>query len=263
MEVIEPQASEMIKETQAMQSGEALPPGQEPVVEPAVEVPAEAAPEAEALTGESVVEVDGQKFANESEAFAYLKGQYGQLQTEKMLEEARVQGMQEALHSMPQQGSLAPAPVAPEPEMDMNKFYEDPAGYLKEMKQKISEDLTASISAKQSQTQRDTEVWNTFTTTFPDLADFRGDVEIIATEHRDTLALLSRRDPKKAMEFVALKTREKFQRYNEALKPTRTLSNAKVGPSHSGNHPVTTAAPATNPSEKIDFISQMRSMRKK
>lgn len=254
-EILEPQPSAMLGEVTTMQGGE-LPPSAEPVepeavVEPAVD---------EAATP---FEVEGQKFATEKDAFEYLQGQHGKLKTERLLDEARLQGMQDAMYNMPQQ-QATPVPAAPvETAIDMDKFYENPGEYLKEMRAGIKDELNQNFSAQQSATQRDAQVWNDFTDKFPDLSGFRADVENVAAEHKDAIAMLARKDQSKAMEYVALKTREKFQRYAEALKPTRVLSNAKVPSPTAVNPGVNPAQNPENNNESVDFISQLRNHKRK
>jgi hypothetical protein len=254
-EILEPQPSEMINEMGG------LPAGTAPVEEPApVEAAVEPAPEP---APEGTVEVEGQKFATEADAFEFLKGQYGNIKTEQMISEARLQGMQEAMQYTPQ-GAI-PQAVAPEavPEIDMDKFYENPGKYMAERDAAIEERLMGKVGAQQAQAQRDAQVWGDFTSAHPDLADFRQDVEAVAESHRDTVMMLAKRDNKKAMDFVALKVREKFQRYAEVMKPTRTLSNAKVQSIQGSNPGVTSAQNVPGDSEGLDMISQMRKMRKK
>lgn len=257
-EILEPQPSQMIQETQAYQTGETLPEGSEPVS------PQQAAEEnlqVQEPEAADMVEIDGQKFANEKEALKYLQGQYGQLQTEKMIEEARIQGMQEALSSVPQVNP-APAAQAPVEEDDLEEFYANPAEYLRKRDEKVKQELSQTWEQKQLQAQRDAQVWNDFASSYPDLASFKQDVELVASEHRSTVEMLARRDPKKAMDYVAMKTREKFQKYVDALKPTKTLSNAKTGPSVGSNPGVTPQQNQAKNEEKVDFISQLKKHRR-
>jgi len=262
MEVLEPQPSAMIAETQALQSGEALPQGNVP--EAPAPAPVEVAPAPEALapapSTEGTVEVDGQTFVNEGEALKYLQGRYGELQAEGAITEARVQGMQEAMQY--QATPSAPAPVEPVPEVDMDKFYENPTQFLLDRDSAIEQRLMSKVQATQAQTQQDAQVWTNFTAKHPDLADFQGDVEAVAAQHRDAVAALAKRDMSKAMDYVAMKTREKFQRYAEALKPTRTLSNAKPTAVQGGNPTVSTAPQKGQEDNSLDFVSQLRNMRK-
>jgi len=260
-EIIE-SSTQMINETLAAQGGYELPQGKsmdEPTMSAAQsEEPAEGGGE----TSDSIVEVDGQKFANEKAAFDYLQGQYGQLKTERMIEEARLQGIQEALYNMPRGGEAPITAPMPQPEVDLDKFYENPTEFLKNYADRIKDSLKGELSAQHTAAQRDAEVWNTFTAKHPDLADFRQDVDSVAMAHKDTVALLARRDPAKAMDFVATKVREKFHKYIEATMPNRVLPNAKMGPSSSGNHSATNQQRVPVPDKAVDFVTQLRNMKK-
>jgi riboflavin synthase alpha subunit len=79
-------------------------------------------------------------------------------------------------------------------------------------------------------------------------------------ENLPMITTLSRRDKKKAQDYLAMKTREKFQSYIEKTKPTRVLSNTKNGPSVGGNG-VTTTVTQEKDNEALDFVTQIRNMR--
>ena len=171
-EILQPQPSEMLGQVAAHQGAE-LPGGAAPVeapAEPVAAAPVE--PAIEAAPVETPFEVDGQKFATEADAFEFLKGQYGKVQTDQMLSEARLQGMQDAIHMTPAPG--APIPVAEAaPAIDMDKFYEDPAKYMADRDAAIEERLMGKVSQKQAAAEQDMAVWNNFTTAHPDLARLR------------------------------------------------------------------------------------------
>lgn len=270
------QQSEMLAQVaqhnnNAQAKAEGLPVGhnQQTVIEPQVEPQIEPTPqplpisaEAEEVS-ENWVEVDGQKFTDEKAAFKYLQGRYGEVQTERMLDAARLEGMQEALQHLPVHSSPQPAPqLQPEDDIDLDKYYEDPAGYLKEYGKRIKDSLKNELTQSQLAAQREQQIWNTFSSRYKDLADFREDVDRITDKYRDTVVALAKKDPDRAMEFVATKTREKFHQYIEANKPTRVLDNVRGGVSAGSNYSVTNNKnnnPAQNP---VDFVSQLRTMRR-
>jgi hypothetical protein len=264
-EILEPQASEMLGQVAAHQSGE-LPGGAapvEPVAEPVAAAPAEPAP-APAPAAEPAptpFEVDGQLFSTEAEAFKFLKGQYGKVQTDAMLTEARLQGIQEAAQFSSMHAPATVEPV-PEPAIDMDKFYEDPGKFLLERDAAIEQRLMGKVAEKQTAAQRDAEAWSTFTASYPELADFKSDVEAVAVSHGNEVKMLAAKDQKKAMDYVAFKVKEKFQKYAEVMKPTRVLSNTRVDAPAGSNQVVTPAQNVPNSSEGLDMISQMRNMRK-
>lgn len=233
-----------------------------PVEEEAPEI--EAAPEEtpEEVPAEAF-EVDGQRFASEKDALDYLSQRYSQKEQDNLLLEARLEGMQQAL------STPGIAPPAPTQEMkddlnfDEERYYENPAQYIAEYTRKVMETTNKQWDQKMSAQQQDAEAWNQFTAKFPELAQFRGDVMEMYNAHRDVALTLARKSPEKAMEFIAMKTKEKFQRYVDAMRPTKVLSNTKQGPSVGSNTSVTPKANPQGQAKKVDFTSQLRSMRGK
>ena len=243
---------------QQLQQNKGLPTGE---ANPPIVVEAEPVEAAAPMDEAAMVEVDGQKFVNESEAFKYLQGRYGETKTESMINEARLQGMQDAYANIPQQQTQQA--VEPEDDFDQDKYYEDPVGYTRAREAKLEAKLLARFSAQQTQSQRETQVWNKFANQYPDLADFKQDVDAIAAEHGETVRMLAKRDEKKAMDYVAMKVREKFQRYVEAMKPTKILANTKAGASLGGYQPVTSQQNQPSTDINLDFAAQLRSIRKR
>lgn len=256
-EVIEPQSSEMLSQVTNHQEG--LPEGTAPVVPEPVPEPTPK-PAEPVVEPEGTFEYDGQKFASEKEAFEYLKGKHGELKSTSMLDEARLQGMQEAFSYAPQQ-TTQPVEEPAIPTADMDQFYVNPGKYLADRDQATEDRVMQKVNANQTKLQRDTEVWHNFTNAYPDLADFRADVEGVADQYGNEVRMLASRDEKKAMDFVAMKVREKFQKYVDVMKPTKTLSNTKSGPSTGGNQVVTPVEKEPEDTKGLDMVSQMRTMR--
>lgn len=247
--------SSTLHELQAMKSGEELPAGNEPIVEPVAEPAAEPIAPAEG----SVV-LDGQTFASESDAYAYVQKKNSDLETENLLIQARQEGLEQAMSMAPQQ--MAPAPAqAPIEIDDSDEFYADPQGYFKKkmgsMREQIQSELNQSSAAQQAETQ----VWHDFFALHPDLEGFKPDCEAMANQHADTIKLLAGKDRKKAMDYLATKTRAKFQAWTESQRPRTTLERQQNGVSQ-GN---TVAGPGvtlpTKTEQDLDFVSQMRNMR--
>lgn len=261
--------SETLQQLQQLQKGEVvLPTGnRETEVDDEMDhLPEASAPEAapvQASSESEEVEIDGQRFANQKEAFNYLKSRVGQLETERLLDEARMEGRTEALQYIPQLTQQPIVPQSIEEEVNMDKFYEDPKGFMREYGQKIYEKVKNEVTQAQIVQQQQEQLWTTFTSKYPDLADFRSDVDAVANENAETIKALATRNKEKAMEFVALKTREKFQRYMEALKPTRNLPNTKQTVSAGGNPGVTTTQKTSQVDKPLDFTAQLRQFRRK
>lgn len=236
-----------------------------PTQEPPQETQQEAQPEVlpEQPVNNETFEVDGQTFANEKEAMKYLTQKYSQAEQDNLLLEARLEGMQAALQNNPQQTPAPAQEMVDDLAFDQEKYYEDPAGYIAEYTRKVSEASERKIDQRLSQREQDAQAWNTFTSKYPELAQFQGDVLEMYNKHRDTALTLAKKSPEKAMDFIAMKTKEKFQRYVDSLKPTRTLSNTHQGPSVGSNTNVTPAQKEPSQAKKVDFTAQLRNLRRK
>lgn len=267
-ETLSVEQSETLQQLQQMQRGGApapepkedpLPQGAGPV-EPKVEAqaPAEETPTPEPT---EQIEVDGQTFANEKAALAYLQGKYSEVQTERLLDEARLEGMQSALQYA-QPHTQAQPKVEEDDTIDMDLFYENPTEYMRQREKKIAEKLKAELMATQTAAQREAEAWGQFSKKYPDLADSREVVELVVNKNADMVRTLAARNQEKAMDFVARKTREIFQGYVEAQKPTKVLSNTRQETSFSSNPPVTQSTKKPSDNKPLDFASQLRSIRK-
>jgi hypothetical protein len=245
-------------------------PGQEPASEPIAAAPGQeppAAPEPGANTDDVTPEpatpavvYDGQNFASEKDAFDYAQKKLSEVETGRLIAEARNEAFQDAAAAM---GSQVPAsqamPATAEPEFDEDAYYSDPAGYLKSMREKMTKEIGQSLKSDIAQQQADDKLWNEFFTANPDLQGYKTDCEMMLNQHTKTIELLAKKDKTKAMEFLATKTREKFQTWAESQLPHKTLSNAKAGPS-SGNAPGVTPTQEKNTTEPLDFVSELRNM---
>ena len=265
METLSPESSQTLQ--QLSQHQQNLPIGGgvnlEPVLEPAKVEPIPEPAQEPQVHSENVVEVDGQQFASEAEARKYLEQKYSKLEQEKLLDEARLEGMQSAMGYIPQATPQQVRQAEDDEPIDMDKYYEDPQGYLLERERKIEERLMKKMSAAQQAQQKDAEVWAQFTSKYPDLSDFKGDVDAVVNANMDMVTTLAKRDVNKAMDFVAMKTREKFQRWVDAQKPTKVLSNTKTMVHGGGNPPVTQPQNSQSQPKNLDFASQLRNLRKK
>lgn len=268
-ETLTVEQSETLQQLQQFHKGEEptaeLPPGSNSVeaqpapapVAPVEEPPVEPAPPAAA-----VVEVDGQQFASEADALKYLQGKYSEVQTERLLDEARIEVMQSALQFQPT-AQPAQQPIPVEDPVDMDKFYENPAEYMRLREAKLEEKIQARVAASQNIAQRDAQVWSDFSKKYPDLADSRDIVDLVVNKNKDMVSTLAHRDQIKAMDFVARKTREVFQGWVEAQKPTKVLSNTRQETTRGGNPPVTQPKSPAESNKPLDFTAQIRNMNKR
>lgn len=202
------------------------------------------------------ITIDGQVFKSAKEAYEYSQKKLQEAETERLILQARQEAYEQAIQMGQNrfQAQEAAQAVTP-PEDDIDKFYENPQGYLKEMKQK----LKAEVQAELSQDDLDRQAWNDFFKKHPDLDGFKQDCELVLNQNLDTIKLLAAKDRGKAMDYLATKTREKFQTYMERMKPQSVLHNTHAGPSVGGN-PTPSVTPTTKNETTLDFVSQLRSL---
>jgi len=214
------------------------------------------------LDESNVFEVDGQKFASEKAAFDYLKARNSELEATSMVEMARLEGMQDALRYGAQPQGGVPQQEVVNPELDAENFYANPIEYLAKERAKMKNELMSEVSASQATSQRNAQIWNDFVTRHPSLADMRDIVDLVADQNSKVVKAMAARNPEKAYDFVASKVKAKFQKYSEDMKPGRVLTENKGGVSPGSNQIVTTAGKQGNNDKAVDFISQMRNLKR-
>ena len=236
-------------------------PGEEEVIEtPETETPSEAsgAQDAEAgdsgNTGSEEIEIDGQKFKSEREALDWAIKNKDKLERDKLVAEAYSSGLQESAY---RGMSHTPTPAAP-PEEDNfeEKFYANPKQALAERDAKLAKKIKDELNADMSAKDLDRQIWDEFSSAHPDLADFRTDVEQIAAspEHVAIVkALAQTKGSTAAYDYVAQKTRAKFQSYIERSKSVSVL------PRGTAAGPTPTGAPkSVTPPKKVQKPLSMR-----
>lgn len=262
-----------LQELQAMKSGQPLPTGEQDSLgedgaapleaeaqHQSSDAPLEATRQNEAPPEGGVI-VDGKSFSTEAEAYTYVQEKAKQLETENLLLQARQEGFEAASQGFAPQSQVPAPAVAEVPEDDSDEFYADPQGYfqkkMQSMRQQIQSELQQATAAQQAEEQ----LWGEFFSAHPDLEGFKADCEQMAGVHAETIKLLAAKDKKKALDFLATKTRAKFQDYMERIKPRTNLPRQQNAVSV-GN---AVAGPGVTPPQKedagLDFVSQMRNMR--
>lgn len=254
--------SETLAQLQAMQRGESLP-QENPPEASATDVPLETQAMDDKVTvdGTPVAEtivIDGKTFANEKEAYTYAQKKLQESETEKLLLQARQEGIESALHLARQNAAGVTPPLTAPVEDDTDLFYTDPKKYM----EKKESEIIARVRAEQLQTQQDEALWREFFSAHPDLDGFKEDCQTVLNQHEETIKVLAAKDRKRAMDYLATKTREKFEQYMERRKPRSVLSNTKAGPSAGNFSSGVTPALKKDSDEPVDFVSQMRSLRK-
>lgn len=234
---------------------ETLPQGSATVAEP--EKPQ--APEAvEAEAAAPDIKIGDRTFKTQEEAFSFAQSELARREREVELADAYRAGVSDA-------GQL---PVAPQqvqqqsqedPEWEQ-KFYSDPKKTLKEYGERIREEVKSELRSEYRHSSEEDKLWSRFYERHPDLEGFDEDVKLMLNKYTEELKVISRTKGKEAgFDYLAQKTKAKFQAYMEAQKPSRELPNTKAGPSTGTQTSVT---PKIKASEPIDMITQIRNLRK-
>jgi len=209
--------------------------------------------------GEAKIKIGDKEFRTQEEAFAYAQS----LDQKSTLIEARSDAYRQAIQdaAFAQQNAQKVTPAA-EPEEDFDaKFYENPKEFLKQYGEKISAATEAKILGQISTRTEDDKLWSDFFGANPDLAGFREDCESVLTKHtEDIKAINQTKGQKAAMDYLAQKTRAKFQSYNDNAKPRRELPATSNGASMGSPGNVTRNIKQAEP---VDFITEIRQARNK
>ena len=224
--------------------------------EPAPPVTAE--PGAEPVTPQ-ITTPDGQSFATEAEAYAHVQGKLAASETENTLLQARQEGYDAAAQGIQ---PAQPAVPVPPPADDFNEdaYYADPVGYMKERETKLAANVREDIRRETAAANADQTAWKDFFIAHPDLDGFQEDCQSMLNQHLNTIQILSRKDKKQAMQFLATKTREKFQNWNAKQRPTETLTNAQTPPAGGSGGGTVTPQDPNKDVELVDFCAEISSM---
>lgn len=193
------------------------------------------------------IRIGDKVFTSQAEAIKYAES----LETEKLVNEAYTKGIQEAL-------SVKNPVAEPPPEEDKfeEKFYTDPKGTLKDLKEQAKQEALQTIRIEQKREQ----LWNEFLTKNPDID--REDAEIILRKPENWETIGKMVDEKKAMDLLAQRVRADYQRKAEKLRPRTELPNRQTPVQGSGISASSGVTPAKKTSESQSFIAQMKSMRR-
>lgn len=217
--------------------------------------------DAENLVSEDEKIVIGDKeFSSQEEALAYARDLQAKGETEKLLHDAYRQGIEDA--RLATSGANSQHGVTqPEPEEDDDfdqKFFENPKAYLKAMEEKVRKDAMDQALKQIQQQQQDQQLWNEFYSKHPDLAGFDEDCQaVLARESEMIKTLVQTQGKEKAMDYLARKTRAKFQMWAERQRPRAELPQNSPGASPTGGQRVTQPSQEKNEGP-VDFVSQMR-----
>lgn len=163
------------------------------------------------------------------------------------------------------------ASVTPNPEdedsvpFDEEKYYENPGKYMQERDRlllaKATEKATRQINQATTTREQGQAIWNEFSTRHPDLAEFRDETEAYVAANKETLqTMVKDKGRPAALDYIALRMKANFRKYQNLGKPTRVLNNSGGGPSPSGQGRGVTPKPK---GEKVmTFAEQIRQNRK-
>lgn len=198
----------------------------------------------------------GREFDTQEEAFAYAE----ELDRQSAIREAETNAYRQAIHA--QQIAQNPAQsVTPEPEDDFDaKFYENPKEYLKRMAEEVRQQTREEVLRTVEDRSEEEKLWSEFFGENPDLSGFRRDCEMVLEDHKEQIAALAQtRGKKAASDYLAQKTRAKFQQWADAQKPRREIPNTTRGASQGAAQSVT---PRQQDEKPMSFFDQMRTISK-
>ncbi len=231
----------------------ALPVGAAPI-EPTPEPAEGGAPEPQA---EEEIRIGDRSFKTQAEAFAYAQEELSRKDMEIQIAEAYRTGIADASQAN------APIAAAPEPEDPAaweQKFYADPKGTLSELRASIEADLEKKILGRVAGQTEEQKIWAEFYAKHPDLEGFDDDVLAVSQKHAEEIrALAKTKGRPAAIDYLAQKTKAKFQAYNEKQKPRSALPNAPAASTPRGQTNVT---PQQGERKILSFVEQARSIKR-
>lgn len=225
-----------------------LPAGAAPVTPPP-EVPTPEAP----ATAEDEIRIGDRTFKTQTEAFAYAQEELQRKNHEIELAEAYRAGISDVTaQGIP---AAAAAPVADPAEWE-TRFYADPKGTLQELREQIKQEVLGTVNAKSAEQ----EIWSEFHKAHPDLEGFDEITRMQIAKHESEIKVLTRTKGKAAaFSFLAQKTRAMFQDYSDRAKPRTSLQN---GPAQGAPRGQTNVTPEPQKKKPVDFLQQIRSLKK-
>jgi len=210
--------------------------------------------------GDTGIMIGDKKFKTQEEAFAYAQALEQKTTLVEAQSNAYRQAIQDAALAQSNAQKVTQAPPAPEENFD-EKFYENPQEFLKNYGEKITKATEDRILGQINAQSAEEKLWGEFFSGHPDLRDFKEDCEGVLARHtEDIRAIHATKGQKAAMDYLAQKTRAKFQSYIEGTKPQRELQKTSAGASMGSSVNVTRNIRQESP---VDFISEIKQARGK
>jgi len=215
-----------------------------------VENAPEAVPEETPAEVPEEIEIGERTFKTQAEALAFARAELQRKEQESAVAEAYRAGIADL------SAHQAPA-AAPAEDNWEEKFYANPKGTLEELREQIKQEVLGQVT---TQTE-DQKLWSEFQTKHPDLVGFEDDVKVtLAKFDKEIKGIAATKGKEKAMEFLAQKTRVKFQEYIDRAKPQHALSNTRTAGASTSQTSVT---PKIVVEKVLSFAEQVKQNRAK
>ena len=216
-----------------------------------VETKVEASAEVEAppvVEEKTEIRIGDQVFTSQSDAIKYAET----LAQEKMINDAYTMGARDS--------ARVNAPDVSAPVVEDNfeeKFYSDPKGTLKTIKETAVQEALQTIKAEQNREN----LWKKFFNENPDLEGHRAICEHTLQQNWNILGQMT--DLDKAMKILATKTRSIFQTYNDAAKPRTELQRKSANAVSTGVGVTQSVTPKNKEERVLTMAEQMRTLNRR
>lgn len=229
----------------------------EPVITP---TGGEAAAQDLSPAAEDPIQIGDRTFATQAEALAFARESLRESEHQRAIVEAYNTGLTE--RGVQSVQPAAPAAPADDPKWE-ERFYSNPKATLKEFADTIRKEVRTEVLSTVNTQSEEQKLWSEFFTRHPDLEGFQEDATTILNRYdKEVRALVSTKGKEQGMDFLAQKTRAKFEEYNERRKPTRALPNGGAGTVPSTQTNVTNKN-APKEEKPLSFVEQIRQNRAK
>lgn len=214
--------------------------------EAAPELPAGAEPVVPAPAPE-LIRIGDKEFTSQAEAIKYAES----LEYERLVNEAYTQGVRDSAQVH------APAQAtAPEEDKFEERFYSDPKGTLRELKEAAKNEAIELMKRE----QKKEAIWSQFQAENPDID--RRDAERILNEPENWETIGRMADIPKAMKLLAQKTRNYYDGIIERRKPRTELSNRPAPVVGSGIGASGGVTPQKKDSAPQSMVAQLKTLRR-
>jgi len=111
-------------------------------------------------------------------------------------------------------------------DFDEEEYFADPKAFLKSYGEKIANQAVQNVTKNLSLKDESNKIWGEFTSRHPKLEDFRSEVEDYVSKNQSQVQkIIAKRGRSDGYDWIALQLTDQFNRYANALKPSRRLAN--------------------------------------